>query len=66
MLVVFSNCACPVITVVMVTVYPVMTPFCLDCAGGPHSMVTEVGLVEETLNLIGGPLGTVLGHKGVM
>ena len=66
MLVVLIPCVRPVITVVMATVYLMMMPFCCDCSGGPHSIVMEVGPTAETLNLMGGPLGTVLGSKHVM
>ena len=65
-LVVFSLCICPVITVVMVTVYPRMMPFWFDGAGGPHSIAMEVAPLAVALNLTGGPLGTVVGNRHVI
>ena len=64
--VVFSLCICPVISVVMVTVYPKMMPFCFDGTGGPHSIMMEVEPLAVALNLTGGPLGAVMRNRHVM
>ena len=62
----FRVCICPVITVVMVAVYPKMMPFRFDGAGRSHFITTKVEPVAVAIKLTGGPLGTVVGSRHVM